>query len=736
MRSRCWARATSSRCTESVSSRSSSAAPAISRRTTARSASRCGRAPPRPAAGGRRPRSTAIPSCVAAYAAPTRTASATSGLATAAFAARGLLLAGLDLGRGRGLEGVARSCSARARSSRVRRPRRTLHLGGAGGGGRLRRAGPARRGVDVVVALAGPGRRLEPLGELVVLGVVGRQGRRGGRDRRLRALGLVAGAAGGPPSAPSCSATAAIRASDSCSRSRAASTSCAAWSPRAGGREREPRLLAAAGRLGDLARARRRALPGSRAGSAPRRCPRAPSPARSTSPSGVTAVTPSPPTHQVGRRCGVLDQGHPAEQVLDGRAQVLRAGDDLARPRGCRPAAPAKPPAVVSGAGVADQHPRPGRRRRGATPASAAAAAPERSRRPPRRRPTPARRRRRPRARRRPAPGRRPTRGRRAARRRRRAERRRRPCGAGPAREPPSRARPGGGPARPRARPRAARSSCGLEPPRCSAAARLVDGVQALLALLVLGDPGLERGELPLGPAARAVRALDTGPQPADLRLRRPRCARPGADLALEPGQPLAPVGGGARGRARRCCSSSCALLGGLPGGRRPPASAVRRRRRSPRAGGVLRPHLGGLRPQLLGVARRAPPGSGSSVARAAGPVRPRASRVARHPLGQAARASRTASCAGVSAGRAASASASSRRQPVAELPRAASTRCAGRAGPSRRPSPAPASRSAARGRRRAAAGGRRGRRPGSSRPGARSRPADRAVRAGVGSRW
>ena len=70
-------------------------------------------------------------------------------------------------------------------------------------------------------------------------------------------------------------------------------------------------------------------------------------------------------------------------------------------------------------------------------------------------------------------------------------------------------------------------------------------GVEAALARVEAGDPGLERGELVLGPFGARLDFLARSAQPADLVLGSSGAALQRVDLADEPGQSLAAVGGG-----------------------------------------------------------------------------------------------------------------------------------------------------------------------------------------------
>ena len=71
-------------------------------------------------------------------------------------------------------------------------------------------------------------------------------------------------------------------------------------------------------------------------------------------------------------------------------------------------------------------------------------------------------------------------------------------------------------------------------------------GVEPLLAGVEAGDPGLEGGEVPLGPRGAGERVLVGLGEPADLVVGGGRARAQRVDLAGEPGQPLAAVGGGA----------------------------------------------------------------------------------------------------------------------------------------------------------------------------------------------
>ena len=134
------------------------------------------------------------------------------------------------------------------------------------------------------------------------------------------------------------------------------------------------------------------------------------------------------------------------------------------------------------------------------------------------------------------------------------------------------------------------------------AAARLVGVVEALLALLLDGDPALEPGELLLGLGGPGAGGGDELLEAADLGLPGLDPAAAGADLAGELGQPLAAVGGGA-GEARepgllRGVRGLGLLAGGDGGG-----ELLGGRGDLGEQGGLGLAGLGGLGPQLLGVA-------------------------------------------------------------------------------------------------------------------------------------
>ena len=73
----------------------------------------------------------------------------------------------------------------------------------------------------------------------------------------------------------------------------------------------------------------------------------------------------------------------------------------------------------------------------------------------------------------------------------------------------------------------------------------LVLGVEPLLAGVEAGDPGLEGGEVALGTVGPGLRLLARVAEPADLLVGRARPRAQRVDLAVQPGQALAAVGGG-----------------------------------------------------------------------------------------------------------------------------------------------------------------------------------------------
>src|SRR5690606_22189598 len=76
------------------------------------------------------------------------------------------------------------------------------------------------------------------------------------------------------------------------------------------------------------------------------------------------------------------------------------------------------------------------------------------------------------------------------------------------------------------------------------AAGRLVLGVEALLPRVETGDLGLQGGEGALGPLGALECLLPGAGEPADLLGCRCRAALERVDLSVQPGQPLAAVGG------------------------------------------------------------------------------------------------------------------------------------------------------------------------------------------------
>ena len=97
-------------------------------------------------------------------------------------------------------------------------------------------------------------------------------------------------------------------------------------------------------------------------------------------------------------------------------------------------------------------------------------------------------------------------------------------------------------------------------------AARLVLGVEPLLAGVEAGDAGLERGEVALRALHAGEGVLPGQRQPAQLVLGRGHAAALGVDLALQPGQPLAAVGRGPFQRGDPALLVGVRLLGRLPG--------------------------------------------------------------------------------------------------------------------------------------------------------------------------
>ena len=130
----------------------------------------------------------------------------------------------------------------------------------------------------------------------------------------------------------------------------------------------------------------------------------------------------------------------------------------------------------------------------------------------------------------------------------------------------------------------------------------LVGGVETLLALLVLGDAGLEVGELALGLGGSGLTLLDGGAQASDLGLAGLDARGPGPDLSAELGEALTTVGGGPGGAGQARGLLGVAALGGGAGEHGLLEGGLGRGDLGDE-GLLLLAHLGGLRPQLLGVA-------------------------------------------------------------------------------------------------------------------------------------
>ena len=94
-------------------------------------------------------------------------------------------------------------------------------------------------------------------------------------------------------------------------------------------------------------------------------------------------------------------------------------------------------------------------------------------------------------------------------------------------------------------------------------------GVEPLLAGVEPGDPGLQGGEVALGAVGAGDGGLAGLPEPADLVVGG-RGARPErVDLAVQPGQPLATVGGGPQQPGDAALLLGGGVLGGALGGER-----------------------------------------------------------------------------------------------------------------------------------------------------------------------
>ena len=133
----------------------------------------------------------------------------------------------------------------------------------------------------------------------------------------------------------------------------------------------------------------------------------------------------------------------------------------------------------------------------------------------------------------------------------------------------------------------------------------LVGGVETLLALFVLGDARLEVGELALSVGCSCLTLLDGGTQASELGLAGLDARGPGPDLSAELGEALATVGRGPGGARQARGLLGVAALGGGAGEHRLLERGLGRDDLGDE-GLLLLAHLGRLRPQLLGVARLA----------------------------------------------------------------------------------------------------------------------------------
>ncbi len=125
------------------------------------------------------------------------------------------------------------------------------------------------------------------------------------------------------------------------------------------------------------------------------------------------------------------------------------------------------------------------------------------------------------------------------------------------------------------ARSRSARCASSRTLASCSsrssswAAAALVLGVEPLLARVEAGDPGLECGEVALGASRAAERVLVGLGEAAELVVSGSGARAQRVDLADQPGQPLAAVGGGAVLAGDPALLLGDGVLGGAPRGDR-----------------------------------------------------------------------------------------------------------------------------------------------------------------------
>ena len=145
----------------------------------------------------------------------------------------------------------------------------------------------------------------------------------------------------------------------------------------------------------------------------------------------------------------------------------------------------------------------------------------------------------------------------------------------------------------------------------------LVLRVETLLAGVEPGDPGLQGGEVVLRAGGPGERLLAGLLEAADLVGGRGGARAGGVDLAVQPGQPLAPVGGGALEPGDPALLLGRGVLGLVPG-------CDRLVERGAAAADLvddpllLRPQLGGLDLELLGVAARRSTSSRRSPGRCA----------------------------------------------------------------------------------------------------------------------
>ena len=216
----------------------------------------------------------------------------------------------------------------------------------------------------------------------------------------------------------------------------------------------------------------------------------------------------------------------------------------------------------------------------------------------------------------------------------------------------------------------------------------LVLGVETLLAGVEAGDPGLEGGEVVLG-AVGAGRGVLAGLGRAGRSRRRPRrrATAERVDLAVQPGQALAAVGGGAVQAGDPALLLGRGVLGGAPGGdglleRGPVLLDLGV---DPR---LLLAHLRGLGLELVGVAA----GATSPVATpSALRTRSAASDWVPRSRSRSPDSANQVSCACASAGRSSRSAASSAASPRGPRPLAPRPPRAARPASTRRRAPAPA---------------------------------------------